>query len=340
MADAPFSRRETLQAAASVTAGIALAGCLDGLPFFGGGSEPPPVEPVPADASVFATSDVTTVLERDPLRELVDDAIPLTDVDGLSELVRSEVGIDPRQLDKAVGFAAPTADSSGPSGITFDAEPTTDELVRAIEEQGYTLTETTIEGRQAYEIDGIEALLGTLPDGQHVIGFGGGTRAAIDTATGANAGVRSEVRRAYGRVPSGPVRFAIDVATLDESIVEPITEQLPRFSTDVIEGVRFVAGSLYAADSQPGVELQVTAGDETVATQIEQFLEAMPTLLGEWSDEQAGTALEEMTISRERERVTARLEGTVGELQPFIDLLAQRALRAVANSGTSVRALE
>lgn len=340
MDDAPFSRRETLQAAASVTAGIALAGCLDGLPLVGGGSEPPPVEPVPADASVFATADVTTLLERDPLRELVDDAVPLTDVDGLSELVRSEVGLDPRQLDKAVGFAAPTADSSGPSGIAFDAEPSTDELVRTIEELGYTLTETTIEGRQAYEIDGTDALLGTLPDGQHVIGFGGGTTAAIETATGANAGVRSEVRRAYGRVPSGAVRFAIDVASLDESIVEPIAERLPQFSTDLIEGIRFIAGSLYAADGRPGVELQVTADDETVATQVEQFLEAMPTLIGEWSDEQAGTALEEITVSRDRARVTARLEGTVAELQPIVDLLAQRALRAVANSGISVRAVE
>lgn len=321
------SRREVLRGATGAVgtaAGLSLAGCLDRIPVLGSGSTPS-VGPVPATATAFATADVAALLDTDPLRTLLDDAVPTSDVDGLAAIVEGQVGLDPREVEQAVGFATPAEDVAG---AVIDADWSTAEVVSAIESQNGAPTETTVGGRSAYTFDEAGLAVGTLEDGRHVVGVDSSVRAVVATDTGSTDGVRRAVRRAYGRVPSGPVTFVIDATAAGERTVDAITRDLPRFSRDVVDSVRFVAGSLSTVGDRPRVVVQVTGDDGTGARQLKEYAEAIPVLLEQRVDDEAiGGALDDAEISRDGTRVTISLEGR-DTIQPLIDAALQQMLFA------------
>ncbi|MCU4717216.1 hypothetical protein [Halapricum hydrolyticum] len=320
------SRREVLRGATGAVAGLGFAGCLDRIPVLGSGSTPS-VGPVPATATAFATADVAALLDADPLRALLDDAVPATDVNGLAAIVEGQVGLDPREIEQAVGFATP---AEGVAGAVIDTGWSTTEVVSAIESQNGEATETTVGGRPAYTFEETGLTVGTLEDGRHVVGVGGGVRAVVATDTGSNDAVRPAVRRAYGRVPSGPVTFAIDATAAGERTIDAITRDLPRFSRDVVDSVRFVAGSLSTVGDRPRVVMQVTGDDGTGARQLKEYAEAIPVLLEQRVDDEViGNALDDAEISRDGTRVTIALEGH-DTVQPLINAAVQRMLFAVS----------
>ncbi|QSG12755.1 Uncharacterized protein HSBGL_2350 [Halapricum desulfuricans] len=330
-----FRRRDFL-GATGATAGLALAGCLDRVPVLGAGAAPS-VGPVPASATAFVTADVAALLDSGPLRDLLDDAVPATDIDGLAELVADRTGIDPRETRRAIGFATP---ADGVAGTVVDADWSRSELVSAIESQANAPTETTVEGRPGYAFEGVGLTVSTLEDGRHVAGIGGGVRAIVATAAGSNGAVRPAVRRAYGRVPAGPVRFAIDATAAGERTTDAITRDLPRFSRDVIDSIRFVAGSLSTVDGRPRVVLHVTGDDGTGARQLKEYAEAIPVLISQRvDDETIERALGEADITRDGTRVTITLEGSE-TIRPLVRAVFERALFAVFSvTGLSVEDL-
>ncbi|QSG05532.1 hypothetical protein [Halapricum desulfuricans] len=329
-------RRRDLLGATGAAAGFALAGCLDRVPVLGAGSAPS-VGPVPASATAFATVDAAALLDPGPLRDLLDDAAPATDVDGLAELVADRTGIDLREARQAIGFATP---AGGVAGTVVDADWSSTEFVAAIESQARAPIETTVEGRPGYDFEGIGLTVSTLEDGRHVAGVGGGVRAIVATAAGSNEGVRAAVRRAYGRVPSGPIRFAIDATAASRGTIDTITRDLPRFSRDVIDSVRFVAGSLSTVDGRPRVVLHVTGDDGTGARQLKEYAEAIPVLLGQRIDDEAAErALGDAEITRDGTRVTITLEGSE-TIRPLVRAVFERALFAVFSAtGLSIEDL-
>lgn len=315
-----LSRRETLQSGAAMAASLALAGCLDRIPVIGSGPAPA-VGPVPATATAFATVDVAGLLDSEPLRGLLDDSVPLTDIDGLAVTAEQALGLDPREIERAVGFVTPAEDVAG--GV-IDVDWSTDDLVSAIEAQNGESTETTVAGRSAYTFETIGLTVGTLEDGRHVAGTGGGARAIVETDAGSTDSVRPAVRRAYGHVPSGPVKFAIDATAASDRTVETITRDLPRFSRDVVDSIRFVAGSLSTVDARPRIVVEVTGDDGTGARQLKEYAEAIPALLRQRvDDESIGDALEEAEVSRDGRRVTISLEGEE-TIQPLVSAVFEQ----------------
>ena len=320
------SRRDVLTGLTGV-AGVVAAGCLDRVPVLG--SDPAPsVDPMPVDAVAFVTVDVATLLESDPLRGLLDDAVPLTDVDGLSGTVDGRTGLDPREVETASAFLTPGAEMSG--GV-IDAAWDTDDVVSAIESQGRTPAETTLEGVPAYTFETTDLTVSSLPDGRTVAGVGGATGAIIATDAGSKAGIAAGVRRAYGRVPSGPVGFAIDAGNAGEGTITTVTRELPRFARDVVDSIRFVAGSLSVVEGRPRITVQVTGNDGTGARQLKEYVEAIPPLLDRRLDDDAiSDALDEATISRDGTRVTVTLLGRE-TVQPLVDTVIRRiALSALS----------
>jgi len=324
------SRRGVLAGAVGI-AGAATAGCLDRVPVLG--SDPAPsVGPIPAGATVFATADVTALLEAGPLRDLLDDGIPLTDIEGLSETVDDNTGLDPRDAETVSVFLTP---DTGMAGGVIDATWDAGDVVTAIESQGRSLTETTVEGTPAYTDDTGDLTVTSLPDGRTVAGVGGGARAIVATENGSKAGIGAGVRRAYGRVPSGPVGFAIDASNASEETITTATQELPRFARDVVESVQFVAGSLSATDGQPQITVQVTGNDGTDARQLKEYVEAMPALLEQrLDDDDISAVLDDATISRDETRVTVTLLGRE-TVQPFVDAVFAQIILSLLPSSIS-----
>ena len=318
------SRRDVL-AGMGATASVAVTGCLD-RPLSLGSRSAPSVGPVPAGATAFGTVDVAALLGSEPLRGLLDGSLPQGDIDGVSDVIDGWIGLDPREIETVSGFFTPGEQISG---AVIDAAWDIDETVSAFESQGLKTAETTVSGRRAHTFEMTGLTVSSLPDGRTVAGVGGGTEAIIATDAGSNSAIGAGVRRAYDRVPSGPVKFAIDAGNASGQTVDAITQELPRFARDVFESIQFVAGSLSIVDGHPRIRVQVTGKDGTDARQLEEYVEAIPPLLKQRVDDDAvSTALDDASVSRDGKRVTVSLLGRE-TVQPLAGAVAKRVTQSV-----------
>lgn len=336
MDDPQVTRRRALGGLAGGSAAI-LSGCLDSLPIVGK-PPAPEVDPMPQETTVFVTVDVPTLLNDDGFRAVADEAVPITDVESLLGVIEDRTGLDPMALGSLTAFdtvGSESGDSAG--GVIFDASWSMEALRSALDEQGVSTTATMVAGHGVYDLGGYDATLGTLADGRYVVGTGRVTADVLDVDSGDAKTVGGDFRRAYGRTTDGPIRFAARIGPMADVLQRVIAKNANLLSEDVIGGVRYVGGSMYAAGEKRGIQLRFSTKSETSARQVVQFSQAVPGYANKFSDDQELLALlGDFEEKRHGTRVTVTYEGTPADLEPLASALGQQLLGFVVDRYPSV----
>lgn len=324
MDDSLLSRRRTLRGVGTSVAAVGLAGCLDDLPLIGEDGPAPDVGPVPSDATLLATVDVARLLDDEQLRALVDESIPVSDVDTLLGRAEQRTGLDPDSLGTVTLFDEVTAESFVAGwGAIVDTDWSLGDVSDAAQAEGYTVSNDRISGNESISLQGSPVTVLSLSEDRLVVGSRDGTRAVASAEEdGETAG--KAFRRAYGKSREGPIRFALDIGAMESVLVDLVAQEANLISEDVIGGLEYVSGAIYSTETAVGIEAKFRTANESATTQIKQFGEAIRGWATRYTDEEAVLdTLGDIEVTRSGTRVTMRLEGTPADLAPLTEPIGQ-----------------
>ncbi len=312
----------------------------------GGDDATSAVDYIPGRANLVMSLSVTALLDDQAIRGAVNDALdrqsaeesmmPST-VSGALDMFEQEEGVNPRNVNEVVLFGetdeSAESDESDYVGWLTYTDWSADEITALIEEYSSDDSDIVTEeynGTTVYvSDDGDEETerVAILDDGTIVLGRAGATNDVIDVRAGDMDAVSGETRSAWEAASGEYAKFATDV--------EP--EDLPSGQAEAaeptVENIKYVSGSVYADGDMRGMMLEMEAGSEQDASDIETFFEGQIALAEEQAeDPQAREFLEGTEISSAGTTVTVRNEVDVETITPIVTRIVSLFLLRVSSS--------
>jgi len=321
-----------------------------------------PVDEVPAEADGVVYFDLS-VLEE-PEAERVGDKFfevasedryydgPTNYDEALEEFSNEtveEYGFDPLEVEEVVGFwSLPSWNQTeeeynddGISGaivrVSEDAEVSEFYEEELVFEEEYADGELySVEGTEE-EFDGElyeepfgadeELYVGTLPDGDFVVGGRESVEKTLDVDAGAASppSPDSRLREEYRELSDGYLKTA---AVIPEEVVSPLREEVEndsslfRLNYDLIFGIRSVSGVYSLEDGVHSTDAYVTTTDEEVAQDLEDAVGGYVSLSRSTAPDWQEEVYEDLEVSRDGSTVTVTDETNVEEITGALDELA------------------
>jgi hypothetical protein len=325
MTDEGCTRRRLLRAGGSL-ATLGATGLLAGCQTLFGGSRPTgettALQHVPETALLTVDVDLAALRSDEDLRAALDanldlarrvsDRVPATTAAALDR-VESAVGLDPRGVERVVGFGAREPD---PAATTDRIDPFlggywgtvawTDwvraDVRSALEADWGAVEQRRFRGYPVLAVhDGWVAFLG---DGRLAMGPQNGVEAALQVADGGEAAETGQLRTALASARSGPVRFGLapDAATdRDGGFTDPVA---------LLSGkIDYLYGGLYRDGDRRGLAVTFETGSGADAEDVHESLDSFLALAraGQFGDDYRAV-LQPLETTRDGSRVRASYE--------------------------------
>lgn len=348
------SRRQVLKtgaALASIGAIGSLSGCSDltndgsdGTPDGeGGAGGSGAAEDTPARADVLMSLNVEAVLGDQAIRGAVNDVLSSqssggempSSVDGAFSMVQQQAGLDPRDVTEAVVFADSESSQDSSSDAyggalvyaNWDGSDVEDAISEAAEEEPET---SEYEGVTVYEGNNMDSSgsLAILDDGTVIFGQKGATEDVIDVVNGDADSISGDLASAWGNTrEDGYVRMAA-VPSIEDS-----GQSMGGVSPEDIE--QFY-GSIYADGDTRGIQVNIEASSEEVASNIGAVLEQQLARAEEQAEQpEAAQFVANTDVSADGTTVTIRNEVPAQDVATAIEEFLNRYLTGTAGTSTS-----
>lgn len=292
---------------------------------------------IPARANTATSLRVTALLDDQPLRDAVNEALadgasessmfPST-VAGALDMIEEEAGTDPRNVNEVVGFSETTIDEEEYyAGWLAYTDWSAEEITTLMEEQSNSDLETEeYNGVTVYAGEDKDGEAAVLDDGTIVAGKEGATRDVIDIRAGDGEPMSGEMLAAWNAASGEYMTFA---ATLDP---EDLPDGQAGVAEPTIEKIEYTSGSVYADGDNRGVEIAMETGSEEDASDVGTFVDGLLAQAEERSeDPRSGQFFSNTEVSTSGTTVTVRNEVGVDVLQPIVTEMVSSLL--FANSG-------
>jgi hypothetical protein len=312
----PSTRRDLLRGLAGLglAGSVGLAGCADTF----GGTDDGRAEVVPAGVSRLGYANTGELLGDTALREAVEDALPDggglfgtpgPTIEGSLDRIETATGLDPRRLSEVVGFADPGG--TGVGAVVWSDFSASALRRRLSENAGVRLQERSYRDRTLYGREGLT--LGVLGGGRFAVGDETAVRRVVDLRDGAASGLGTD--SPLGAVYDDTRGMVRGVSEAPRAFQELAGTAVVGIDTSDFAAVEEVAGSLYRAGSERGLELALVTRAEASASGIVDAL----------------TAAKAVAVSQ-----LERFGGRVGERERFERVRAAVESTTVAQTGTGV----
>lgn len=322
----PSLPRRRLLASGATALVAGLAGC-NGGENADSGEPRDPVAYVSVDASLVVGVDMA-VAENDATRRLVE-AQADEDEATLFESFENRTGLDPSGADRVVAFS--TNPHPERPTLLVEGSWSASDVVDAIETaRGTTYESTDHDTGTVYEpADGgsTNPTLGVAANGQYLVGTGSNVRTALDVAGGSADGIPGPLRTAYTDARSADVdgtRY-VSAATNDPRKYLPSddSQQLPPgTSLDLYEELQTANAVYFVADGTVGLDIQLRADSEDVATQVDDFTTTIVAFLrNDVEDEAVAAELTNVRVERESTTVTVSYRSDVDGAVTLVEWL-------------------
>ena len=310
-----LDRRALLASGAALTA-IGFAGCSD---VTDSGSEEraepkDPIAYVPASASVVAHVDMA-LTESDETMRLLEAYAEEEDV---LDRIEQRTGVDPEDVNEAVAFAEePRAERMT---LVVDADFDEEEVSDAIEERRDEEYESVDHEngtiwRPTDADEGDDALVvGTVAEGQYVVGSESNVRTALDVFAGDEEPLEGSLRDAFDdareREEEGEQYVTAATDRPREYLPDDDSEEVPSgISLDLYEELETATATYATHDGQVFIDVEMQAPDEDVAGQVEDFTGTILMYLrSDVDDPEVGAELAQMNVEREETVVTVEYQ--------------------------------
>ena len=332
------SRRSFLQAAgglAAVAAAGSTAGCLDAVPFIGGGGQ---LAAVPEDSSAIMYANVDTVREDEGVQTVTNAYLSARsesewydgpeDYEEALDEFEDDADLDPEGLHELVAFAEYGGDyglvNNDYTAAIMEADWEIDDVIDSLEESnGVEYDEDEHSGQPFYEPEeDYASFAGVLSDDRIVVGQEDAVEDAIDADQGEDDGIDDELSGAYSDTRSAAVQYASVMPDPGEYDNVPETYGYGEEEVDlgVLEDVTTVAGSVYAEGDTRGIAVTMAADDEDAASDLADVTEGVLAYAEENTyNETAVDLIGDVEVSEDGTDVTVSFEKSVGELEDLID---------------------
>jgi len=284
--------------AAGATGGLAGCGALgDGGGDGGGSSSTEALNVVPAEVTSVTYADVGGMIESDNVTTLLNTTLDLAseqateegrdyegpeDKEEFLDEMENESGLDPREMDEAIGFGKTPEVADGEAepveyaATWFTAGWTEDELVDAVEDDGEGTPLGEPDSEEVPRIyppedDVSQTYLGVIAEGEYVVGREDAVEDAIDVSTGDMESVSGDLPDAYGSVQSGLLKAASTVP--DDSVPEEgVGGDGVELDAELLQQVDGSGFSMYESGEDVGMEASVSLASEDAATDLRDIL--------------------------------------------------------------------
>ena len=339
MCNTERSRRSFLRAGAglvSVGAVGSTAGCLNSVPFVGGGGQ---LNAVPEDANGLMYADIDTIRADDGVRRVANayyDAMseyeyydgPDSWEEALDDF-EDDIDLDPREAHSMIAFAGYGGEyglvDNEYSALIVTADWSADDITDSIARNDDRLEfdEDEHSGKTLYEpSEDYASYVGVLGNNRYVVGQEDAVEDAIDATTGDDDGLEQEVRSAYSNARGAPFRYASVVPDPGEydSVPESYGRGDSEIDLGVLEDVTSVAGSIYNNGDTYGMEATLAADDSNTAENLADIVDgALAVYQDQAYDETATELAGDVEVSQDGAAVTISFEKTLDELEDLID---------------------
>jgi hypothetical protein len=307
--------RRTLLASGAALAAVGVAGCSD---LRDSGEDDERAEPkdpiayVPASASVVAHVDMA-LTESDETMRLIEAYAGEGNEDVL-ERIEQRTGVDPEKVNEVVAFS--TEPRAERMTLVVDADLDDEAVRNALEDRRDAEYEpvdhengTIFRPTDADESD--DALVvGTVAQGQYVVGSETNVRTALDVFAGDEDPLEGSLRNAFddAREHEGEGEQYVTAATdeLRAYLPPDDSEQVPAgVSLDIYEEVETATVTYATHEGQVDVNAELRTPDEDTAGQVRDFTGTVKMYLrNQVEDPEVGAQLAQINVEREETTVT------------------------------------
>lgn len=337
MSERTRSRRSFLRASAelaSVAAVGSAAGCMDAVPFVGGGGQ---VNAVPADANGVLYADLDTIRNDDGVQKVANayySAVAEYDYydgpesfEAALEDFEDNTDLDPSEAHEVVSFAGYGGEygllDGEHSAVIVTADWSADDVTDTVGGDNVEFDEDTRAGKTIYEpSEDYFSWVGVLKDGQYVVGQEDAVEDAIDAQTGNDDGLEDELQNGYSSTRSAPVRYASVVPDPGEYDTVPESYGRGESAVDlgVLEDVQTLGGSIYRNGETYAIEATLAADDSDTASNLADIMEgAIAVYRDNTYSETAKELADDLAVSQSGSSVTISFERTLSELTELVE---------------------
>lgn len=339
MTDQTRSRRSFLRASAGLASVAAIgstAGCLDSVPFVGGGGQ---VNAVPEDANGIMYANLDAIRDDDGVKQVANAYYSAMaeyeyydgpeDFEEALEDFEDNTDLDPSEAHTVVSFAGYGGEygllDNEYSAVIVTADWSADDVTDSIAggNDNVEFEEDTREGKTIYEpSEDYYSYVGVLNDGRYVVGQEDAVEDTIDAVTGNDDGLEKEVKNAYSNTRSAPIRYASIMPDPGEydSVPESYGRGENEVDLGVLEDVDSVSGSVYRNGDTRGFAATLAADDSDTASNLADIIDgAIAVYRDNAYDETAKDLADDLDVSQNGSSVTISFEKTISELTDLIE---------------------
>lgn len=333
----------TILAVVVLVGGVAAAGVFVGtggdIPLVGdnGGASGPALDTVPEGADMVMYADAG-VLEDQTTETLVDGMLSLSSQDptdtgprsydeAMSE-IRNQSDIDIDALHSTTMYAQYPEDSTADTeyvGMIVRSDWSDEELTATIEESGGSLQEQSYAGTTVYvqtQEFGADTWMASMGSGTYVIGTEASVTDAIDVTTGDMGAFSGDLRQSFDNLRDGYVKFA---TTIPEAANQQ-AGQVPQ-AAQIVQNVDAASGVYYTSGEDVGMELHVTATDQSSAETVKEAIDGLLSFAAVGAQ---GSGLEDLVdateVAQDQQQVSLSFKYSASELVDTLSELAERDL--------------
>ncbi|WP_154551451.1 hypothetical protein [Halorhabdus sp. CBA1104] len=331
----------TILAILVIVGGAAAAGVFvatgGDVPFLSDGadSSSPALDTVPEDVDMVMYMD-SGIVDDQTTETMVDGALEMsaqnpyysgpTSYSDMLEQVKSESPLDVDGFHSATMFARYPDTQTGMAqyvGFIVKTDWSETDLISTIEETAGTGTleeqsyaETTVYVQsQSYGPDTWVAAMG---DGTFVIGYEGTVKDAIDVENGDAEAFSGDLRQSFENLRDGYVKFS---STMPAQATQQAS-QMPQ-GAQIVRNVETMSGVYYTSGSDVGVEMQVTATDQSSAETVTEAVKGLKSLatMGSQSSE-ISELVDQLEVTQDQRRASMSFQYPASDLVDVMQRLA------------------